>query len=660
MVGNELHVWAPISVLPRNYDPDRALWGFLQSFPEWLVSFHTTEEPPDFEGTYVAHNAEAFDSLAWDRFVGEKEWYDTMPACTACGLPAGLDAASKALGGSGKDEKGKKAMILLTRAKVAKSGDVVYPVGTQSLWDMVLEYNARDVVELKRVYEGTRLYDPERLLQAHVAINKRGIPIDRKFARLLKLLWAKLGKEASDRIREVTSGVISEDDMYSATKVKNWLKEEGFDVKTLERKQVDAMLADPEGFFGDTDDPRVARVIAVIHERQQSVRATPGKVDRVFVAADADDRVRGCYRQNGAFTGRYTARDLQPHNFPRGLAKLDVDELLSAYRKGVLDLQKVRDEAERVKGSVGDALGTLMRPVIRAPKGRRLVVGDFAQVEARCVGVISGDRELLGAFADESRDVYREMASRVFSVPVEEVDSVQRFVGKTIVLGCGYQMGASKFELSASLGGCDLRSAGTTGLQCVGAYRAGYLLVPEAWRSLLLAFKAVCDGSTPDCRTNRVAFVRSGDDLEMYLPSGRPVVYRGVRMEMVAPIWGGEPRPTPTYRDPRGFRKSVYGGLLMDHVCQGTCGDVLKHCIVALEERGLAVVMHVHDECVTEVQEDVAEAALAVQLEVMSTPPPWLSDFPLKCEGFVTEHYVKAPLKGFPRGKGVLGKVVIE
>lgn len=652
LTGNDLHVWAPESRLPRHFDVDLVVRNLMMAFPSYGFRFHTSEKPPRFAGTYVAHNAEAFDALAYDRFVPDHhmDWYDTMPACMACGLPAGLDAASRALGGEGKDDAGKKAMLLLTRAK-----GPIYPVGTQPLWELLLRYNIGDVLELRRVYEATSCPFPD-FMELHTEINARGIPIDRAFARALKRLWEKLGREAKDRVHEVTEGALWEDDLYSPTKVKRWLSSMGFEVASLERKAIDAMIADPEGFFGDLDDERVARVVEVVRERQQSVRATPGKVDRVFIAADADDRVRGCYRAFGAFTGRFTARDLQPHNFPRGV-KLDVAAVLGAYRSGTLDLQLLRDEAAKTGVGIGDALGTLMRPVIRAPKGRRLVVGDFGQVEARAVAWFSGDSDLLAAFADASRDIYCEMASLVFGEPVDKGDTIRRFIGKTTVLGCGYQMGVKRFGDMALLSGCNLEKAGTSAQVCVDAYRKAYPGVKRAWCEYQNAFRAVAEGSTPQLDVGLVAFRRDGEHVCLVLPNGRNITFRNVRVEPVVPMWGGAPVMTPTYREPYGFRKSVYGGLLMSYICQGSCSDILRDCMLALD---YDVCMHVHDEIVMEVGTDEAEEALEHLLCVMSTPPVWAEGFPLTCEGFVGEHYTKSPLPGFAHGTGRGGKAYVQ
>lgn len=657
MADDEIVVWSPLSRMPRGIAGDAFWLNVAKALPERWPSFaiDVDEEVPQRvcgwirEGrTFIAHNAEGFDAIAWERFCPgqQPDWYDTVHAARACGLPASLDKCSQALGGPGKDDSGKRAMQLLCRAKVSGE-DVVYPVGTQAVWEMMLRYNVQDVIELKRIYEGTRVQEPE-VLAAHCAVNARGIPVNREFARRLKDLWSKLGRLSKDRVAEITGGRLREDDLASPAKVKRWLAEVGFEVKSLERKQVEAIIADPDGFFGDADDKRVQTVIEVVRIRHQSVRAAAGKVDRVFTSADGDDRIRGCFVYCGASTtGRWSGKELQPHNFPRGLADLELARLLADPT-----LEAVIDVAGQSR--VGDALGTLMRPVVCAGPGCLLPVVDLSRVEACAAAFVAQDPNLLGALSDERRDVYCEMASSIFGHPVSKEDELKRFVGKQTVLGCQYGMGANKFGAQAKLQGCDLSKAGVTPEECVKAYRTRYPMVKAGWRALDQAFRHAIDGheAAACCCT----FYRRGDDVRMRYPSGREIVYRGARTEPIIPVWGGAPLPTPCYTAPHGYRKTVYGGMLMDHVCQGMCRDILARCLVQFQDHA---VMHVHDEVVCEIEEEDALDLLARMLEFMSTPPPWADGFPLSCEGFITKHYVKKCLPGFAHGKGIGGKAWI-
>ena len=69
--------------------------------------------------------------------------------------------------------------------------------------------------------------------------------------------------------------------------------------------------------------------------------------------------------------------------------------------------------------------------------------------------------------------------------------------------------------------------------------------------------------------------------------------------------------------------------------------DLLRHSLKRLEEEGLDVVLHVHDEIVLEVPEHDAEAASARLVEIMCQPPAWAMGLPLNAEVATMARYGK-------------------
>lgn len=68
------------------------------------------------------------------------------------------------------------------------------------------------------------------------------------------------------------------------------------------------------------------------------------------------------------------------------------------------------------------------------------------------------------------------------------------------------------------------------------------------------------------------------------------------------------------------------------HNCtQAVARDILAHAIVNLERAGYPVVLHVHDEIVSEVSENFG--TVAEFEKIMSTMPSWAKDWPLKASG---------------------------
>ena len=77
---------------------------------------------------------------------------------------------------------------------------------------------------------------------------------------------------------------------------------------------------------------------------------------------------------------------------------------------------------------------------IKAPEGYYLIDSDSSQIEARVLAWLSGQDDLTEAFRN-GEDVYKIMASAIYSKGIGEVSASERFVGKTTILGAGYGMG---------------------------------------------------------------------------------------------------------------------------------------------------------------------------------------------------------------------------
>ena len=76
-----------------------------------------------------------------------------------------------------------------------------------------------------------------------------------------------------------------------------------------------------------------------------------------------------------------------------------------------------------------------IKKAITAPEGHVIIDCDSSQIEARVLAWLAGQEDLVNAF-DRGEDVYSIMASNIYGKPVEEIDKPQRFLGKTVVLGC--------------------------------------------------------------------------------------------------------------------------------------------------------------------------------------------------------------------------------
>ena len=88
-------------------------------------------------------------------------------------------------------------------------------------------------------------------------------------------------------------------------------------------------------------------------------------------------------------------------------------------------------------------------------------------------------------------------------------------------------------------------------------------------------------------------------------------------------------------------RQYLYGGLLCNNDCQSTARELLRYAMGSVESAGNPIVLHVHDEAVSEIAEHMAHGADARYEELMSILPPWLEGLPLAAKAWTSERYVK-------------------
>ena len=128
--------------------------------------------------------------------------------------------------------------------------------------------------------------------------------------------------------------------------------------------------------------------------------------------------------------------------------------------------------------------GSTLRRALTAPAGQALYVADLSNIEARMLAWLSKEVDLLDAFA-QGRDVYCEFASQIYGRTITKEDKLERYVGKTAILGLGYGMGHVKFQDTLKSGSPSVEVSDSTAAQIVTQYRAMYPGIPMLWLSLI-------------------------------------------------------------------------------------------------------------------------------------------------------------------------------
>jgi DNA polymerase len=88
-------------------------------------------------------------------------------------------------------------------------------------------------------------------------------------------------------------------------------------------------------------------------------------------------------------------------------------------------------------------------------------------------------------------------------------------------------------------------------------------------------------------------------------------------------------------------RLSTYGGKLFENICQGGSRDVLYAAQQPVEDAGFKIVLHVHDELVTEASLVNKELTLDKLCSILSSNPSWGKGLPLAAAGFESDRYKK-------------------
>ena len=93
-------------------------------------------------------------------------------------------------------------------------------------------------------------------------------------------------------------------------------------------------------------------------------------------------------------------------------------------------------------------LGKQIRKVFKATEGNIFIDADYSQIELRILAHISKDKNMQKAFLN-GEDIHKQVASKVFEVPMEEVTKEQRSAAKAVNFGIVY--GISGFGLAEQL-----------------------------------------------------------------------------------------------------------------------------------------------------------------------------------------------------------------
>ncbi|PAP78155.1 DNA polymerase I [Rubrivirga marina] len=244
-------------------------------------------------------------------------------------------------------------------------------------------------------------------------------------------------------------------------------------------------------------------------------------------------------------------------------------------------------------------LGKEIRKAFVAEPGHVLMAADYAQIELRIIAHMSGDPDLIQAFAEE-KDIHTATAARVFDVDYDDVTRGQRDRVKQVNYGIPY--GISAFGLANRL-----RIGNKEAQALIDQYRQSY---PRVIQFL--------DGLMEEARDRGY--------VETLLGRRRYV-------------------PQITSRNPND--RAYAERIAVNMPIQGTQADMIKIAMIAIHQgladvsEGARMILQVHDELVFEVPEGDVDAVSQFVSEQMKAALP-LGDVPIVVEVGVADNWLDA------------------
>lgn len=591
-----------------------------------------------------AYNA-AFEWGCLSKYMGgqlpPEQWRCTMLQGLYAGYTAGLDATGRALGLPEDKRKLRigKALIRCfcmpcapTRMNDGRTRNL--PCHYPERWELFKEYCRQDVVtemEIGRRLSVIPVPDfVQKEWETDLIVNARGVSVDME----LVTGALALGTTVREKLMREAVQLSGLDNPNSVGQLSAWLENEtGEDIANLQKDTVAKMLS------RGNNSPQVQRMLEI---RQQLGKTSVKKYDAIQTAVCSDGRVRGLLQFYGANrTGRWAGRLVQVQNLPRTYTQpLELARnLVKGQRLNALNL---------IYGSVPDTLSQLIRTVFTATPGNVLIDVDFSAIEARVISWLAGEQWRLNVFRTHGK-IYEASASQMFGIPIEKIkkgnpEYALRQKGKVAELALGYQGGVSAL---VAMGALNMGIVEADLPDIVSRWRSTNRRIRDLWYQVdAAAVQAIINGGSVG--VNGLIFTREGDAmlgsdyLSITLPSGRKLFYNAPQIGKNQ--WGN---PSISYMGmdqttKKWKRIGTYGGKLVENCVQAIARDCLALAIERLEDAGLPVVFHIHDEVVIDVKPwaDNAEM-LAEAVAVMSRPMPWAPDLPLSADGWVGKFFKK-------------------
>lgn len=249
---------------------------------------------------------------------------------------------------------------------------------------------------------------------------------------------------------------------------------------------------------------------------------------------------------------------------------------------------------------------------------------DSSQIEARILVWLAGQEDVTQQFAN-GEDVYSVFASKIYGRTITKADPVERFVGKTCILGLGYGTGALKLQHTLKTSPPGAIVTEDEAKEFVKTYRDANDKVIELWREGDRVIKDLADWP----KGKKPYYYGKNKCLEVHpegikLPNGLMIRYPELHLNTE------ETKSQYVYKSRKG-PVSLWGGSLVENVVQALARIVVGEQMLDIQKRH-RVALTVHDAAVIVPLETEKDEAMKYVIECMSVPPEWARGLPVACE----------------------------
>ena len=573
-----------------------------------------------FERTCIGHYL--------GRVLSPDSWRCSMVHAASLSLPLSLKEAAKALKtGEQKDKAGENLIRYFsvpckpTKSNGGRTRNL--PEHNPEGWQQFKDYCMQDVRTERDIHKRLEVFplmDHEwDYYHMDQRINDRGVLIDKQLVEQAIACDLLLSETMTKKAYELT-GL---ENPNSVSQLKAWLQERGIEIDSLGKKEVAAMITDLDKHSCDQE------ALDMLKLRLQMAKSSVKKYQAADRCTCADGRARGLFQFSGANrTQRWSGRNIQLQNLPQNHIST-LDEARELVKMGCFDM------VESIYGNTPDILSQLIRTMLVAKPGCKFIVADFSAIEARVLAWLAGEEWRMEAFMN-GEDIYCASASQMFGVPVVKhgINGELRQKGKVAELACGYGGAAGAL---ISMGALDMGLSEEELPDLIDDWRNSNPKIVQFWWYIeKAAIESIKDHK--DRQVGRIGVSFSSNTLWLQLPSGRRLAY--VKPKLQPNRFG---RLSITYeglgQNNKWCRIETYSGKLVENITQATARDLLAEAMWRIENAGLDIVGHVHDEVILEVPEDGVTVESVCQ--IMNQNPKWADGICLSSAGYSGSYYFK-------------------